>query len=146
MINKKSRNSKYTPFQNATVANVFHGYPEKIREKLLDLRELIFDVAAKTEGVGELKETLKWDQPSYLPSKTKSGTTVRLDQVTSNPGVYAVYTHCQTSLVDDFKKKYGDEFEYEKNRGVRFKVNEKLPAEKIRGLISAALTYHLKKK
>ena len=35
------------------------------------LRQLIFETAAATEVVGELEETLKWGEPSYLTPKTK---------------------------------------------------------------------------
>ena len=37
---------------------------DKVRSNLLILRQLIFDTAAVTEGVGELEETLRWGEPS----------------------------------------------------------------------------------
>ena len=54
---------------NPQVAAVFNNYPENMRKKLMFLRELIFDTAAATEGVGKLEETLKWGEPSYLTPK-----------------------------------------------------------------------------
>ena len=42
---------KEIEFKNPEVAAIFAKYPEKIRTKLLLLRQLIFDTAAKTEGV-----------------------------------------------------------------------------------------------
>ena len=65
--------------ENADVAAVFDRYPERMRDKLLFLRRLIIETAATTEGVGELEETLKWGEPSYLTPQTKSGSTVRID-------------------------------------------------------------------
>lgn len=46
--------------ENPEVAAVFECYPSAIKRKLLFLRQLIFKVASKTEGVGVLEETLKW--------------------------------------------------------------------------------------
>ena len=48
-------------FGNSQVAAVFDAYPKEIRKKLMFLRQLIFDTASETEGVGELEETLKWE-------------------------------------------------------------------------------------
>ena len=69
--------------ENPEVAALFERYPKEIKAKLLSLRQLIFDVASKTSGVGELEETLKWGQPSYLTTQTKSGSLVRIDQMKS---------------------------------------------------------------
>ena len=67
------------------------------------LRELIFDVAAKTKDVGQLEETLKWGEPVYLTSQTKSGSLIRIDAKKTDPSKYAMYFHCQTSLVGTFR-------------------------------------------
>ncbi len=48
-----------SPGPKPAVAKVFDGYPPNVRRKLLALRSLIFQTAARTEGVGELLETLK---------------------------------------------------------------------------------------
>ena len=65
------------PFESEAVAETFNAYPPKIRKRLIALRSLIFETADKTEGVGALEETLKWGEPAYLTSKSKSGSTVR---------------------------------------------------------------------
>ncbi len=49
-------------------------------DRLLFLRELIYDTAARIEGVGPLEEALKWGQPSFLTSESKSGSLIRVDQ------------------------------------------------------------------
>jgi hypothetical protein len=79
------------------VARVFNRYPKKMKQKLMRLRELIFDVAAKTKDVGQLEETLKWGEPVYLTSQTKSGSLIRIDAKKTDPSKYAMYFHCQTS-------------------------------------------------
>jgi Domain of unknown function (DU1801) len=133
-------------FDNSEVAAIFASYPREIKSKLLFLRQLIFDVAARTKGVGELAETLKWGQPSYLTAQTKSGSLVRIDQIKSQEGKYAMFFHCQTSLVDTFKERYRDQFEFGGNRSIIFSANDKVPVTELRHCIAMALTYHLNKK
>jgi Domain of unknown function (DU1801) len=128
------------------VARVFNRYPKKMKQKLMKLRELIFDVAAKTKDVGRLEETLKWGEPAYLTSESKSGSLIRIDVKKSNPSKYAMYFHCQTNLVDSFRTLFPDVFSYEKNRAIVFEEYELVPVNELRTCISMALTYHLTKK
>jgi Domain of unknown function (DU1801) len=128
------------------VARVFNRYPKRMKQKLMKLRELIFDVAAKTKDVGKLEETLKWGEPAYLTSESKSGSLIRIDVQKSDPSRYAMYFHCQTSLVDSFRTLFPDSFRYEKNRVIVFEESERVPVNELRTCISMALTYHLTKK
>ena len=112
----------------------------------MGLRQLIFEVAADTEGVGELTETLKWGQPSYLTENTKSGSTIRIGKEKKTEGDYAIYFKCQTSLVSTFKDRYKSQFRYEGNRAIVFRQNDKIPVNELRQCIAMALTYHLRKK
>jgi len=139
-------NKNRRSFENAKVAVVFEAYPRSVKTKLMFLRQLIFDVASVTKGVGELEETLKWGQPSYLTTQSKSGSLIRIDQVKSREAKYAMYFHCQTTLVDTFREMYPNEFKFEGNRSIIFSENEKVPLNKLRHCISLALTYHLNKK
>ncbi|MCW5874575.1 MAG: DUF1801 domain-containing protein [Anaerolineales bacterium] len=132
------------PFSHPQVAEIFAGYPEALRQQLLGLRQLIFEVAGSTADVGPIEETLKWGQPSYLTSQTGSGTTIRIDQLKKQPGHFAIFTHCQTPLVDNFRQKHGDAFSYDKNRAIIFSETDQVPHEKISEFIRSALTYHLK--
>lgn len=131
---------------NPSVAGVFAAYPTPIRRKLSALRDLIFATAKRTPGVGALEETLKWGQPSYLTTETKSGSTIRLDAISSMPGRYAICFHCQTTLVDTFKEKFGTKFRYEGTRALTFAANDQVPETELSECIALALTYHLKKK
>jgi hypothetical protein len=132
---------KFRKFANPAVAAIFAGYPEKVRRKLLFLRELIFDTASDTKGVGKLEETLRWGEPSYLTTETGSGSMVRIDAKGSK-GQYAMYFHCQTDLVETFRDRYSDRFKFEKNRAIVFEDGAAVPAEELRHCISLALTYH----
>jgi hypothetical protein len=131
---------------DANVAAVLDTCPGAVRERLISLRDLIFETAAATPGVGRIEETLKWGQPSYLTPETKSGTTIRIDAVKNVPGRVAMYVHCQTSLIERFREIYPDDLIYEGNRAVLFDVDAPLPTEPLRHCIALALTYHRDKK
>jgi hypothetical protein len=132
-------------FADPRVASLFRGYPSALRARLMALRELVFDTAAATAGVGPLTETLKWGQPSYLSEETGSGTTVRIDQLKAGDG-YAVYFHCQSGLMGQFRELYPDTFKYEGNRAILFAAKDRLPVRPLRHCIALALTHHLRKK
>lgn len=134
------------PITNPQVAAVFSNYPEKMREKLMFMRQLIFETAAATEGVGELEETLKWGEPSYLTPNTKSGSTVRIDWKQKNEEQYAMYFKCTTNLVETFREKYPTEFRYGGNRSIIFNEDDEIPVKELSDCIGLALTYHLRKK
>ncbi len=123
---------------------MFDAYPKPVRTKLLALRRLILDTAKTTKGVGLVEETLKWGQPSYLTPETKSGSTVRIDQVKPEPGQYAVYFHCQTNLVETFRELY-PELRYGGNRCILLDAEDKVPEAELRHCVALALTYHLGK-
>lgn len=138
--------TKRKNIEKSEVAAVFDAYPRVVKSKLMFLRQLIFDVASRTKGVGELEETLKWGQPSYLTAETKSGSLVRIDQIKSREGKYAMFFHCQTTLVDTFKEMYRDVFTFGGNRSIIFNVKDKVPVKELSHCISMALTYHLNKR
>ena len=130
---------------SGSVDAVFATYPQPVKTKLLALRRLIFDTAKATQGVGALEETLKWGQPSYLTSASKSGSTVRIDQVKAEAGQVAIYFHCQTNLVETFRELY-PELRYDGNRAILLDAGDKLPEAELRHCVGLALTYHLRKR
>ena len=123
----------------------FSSYPKPVRDRLLALRKMIFDVAKKTPGVGKLEEALRWEQPSYLTPETGSGSTIRIDQIRNEPGKYAMYFICTSGLIEDFRELYRDEMNFMGNRSIVFGVDDRLPEAALRHCISLALTYHLRK-
>jgi hypothetical protein len=134
-----------TPIQNPAVAQAFEAYPPLLRRQLLALRQLILDTASDTPGVGELEETLKWGEPAYLTSASKSGSTIRLGPARSSPAQYALYFNCKTTLVDTFRTLFPQELRYEGNRAIVLDVADAVPRDALSFCIQAALTYHWKK-
>lgn len=124
---------------NPIVEEKFDNYPAHIREKLLFLRRLILETASELDDVGEIEETLKWGEPSYL---TKTGSTIRINWKESNPDVYAMYFHCKTTLVDTFKELYRDQFEFDGNRAIVFDASDAVPVNELKQYISLSLNYH----
>ncbi len=135
-----------TSFKNIEVEKTFKSYPAAIRKKLMALRELIYKTSANTPGVGALEETLKWGEPAYLTSKTKSGSTIRIAWKNSQPLEYAMYFNCQTNLIETFRTLFPDEFRFEGNRAIVFHEDDEVPLDSLGFCIAAALTYHLKNK
>ncbi|MCG2459368.1 DUF1801 domain-containing protein [Flavobacteriaceae bacterium F89] len=121
------------------VKDVFNTYPKEVRPQLLNLREMVISTASEIVGLEKLEETLKWGEPSYL---TKYGSTIRMDWKDKNPEQFALYFKCTSKLVPTFKAIYKDTFQFEGNRAIVFKLDEKLPAKELRQCISMALTYH----
>ena len=136
----------YRKFECKKVQEKFELYPKNVKSQLLFLRDLIFKIAAQTEMVGDIEETLKWGEPSYVTSKTRSGSTVRIDWKQGTPDNYYIYFNCKTTLVDSFKEIYGDIFIYGGNRSLIFHKDEQIPVNELSDCIAMALTYHLSKK
>jgi uncharacterized protein DUF1801 len=134
------------PFADPAVASRFESYPPAVRKKMLSLRELVFITAARTEGVGELQETLKWGEPAYVTAQSGSGSTVRMDWKAKAPNQYAMYFHCQTGLVEGFRSMFPNDFVFEGNRAIVFALSEKVPTDALVLCIQASLTYHARKR
>ena len=131
---------------NSEVAAVFNSYPQKIKSKLMFLRQLIFDTAASIEGIGEIEETLKWGEPSYLTPESKSGSTIRIAWKESQKEHYSIFFKCTANLVPAFKEKFPQQFKFGGNRSIDFNLNDDVPVKELKRCIALALTYHRNKK
>ncbi|NNK11094.1 MAG: DUF1801 domain-containing protein [Flavobacteriaceae bacterium] len=128
---------------NPEVELVFANYPEKVRERLSGLRELIIETAGELDGVSTLEETLKWGEPSYI---TKQGSTLRIDWKSKAPDQYAMYFKCTSRLVETFRIVFKDKFDFEGNRAIVFQMDEQIPRSELKECIKTTLTYHKVKK
>ena len=133
-------------FQDRRVEQVFEGYDQPVRERLFELRQLIIDEAGRHSEIGELRETLKWGQPSYMPVKPRVGTAIRIDCSRKHAGKIGFFFNCNSSLADDYRQQYPGVFEYEGRRAILIDVNSPVPEQPLRHCIALALTYHLNKK
>ena len=116
----------------------FDTYPVVVRRRMETIRSLVYAVASE-ENLGDVTETLKWGEPSYL---TKKGSTLRMDWKQSSPDGFCLYFNCNTKLVDTFRELYGDKLEFQGNRALVLHNDETLPKAEIRECISMTLRYH----
>jgi hypothetical protein len=133
-------------FQDPSVEAVFAGYTEPVRSRLLHLRRLILQTAAENNAVGPLEEALRWGQPSYLTTQSKSGSALRIDQLKGAPGRYALYFNCKTDLGATFRDLYSGVLAFGGNRSILLDANQPAPDEALRHCIALALTYHQTKR
>jgi hypothetical protein len=127
---------------NSEVAVIFNSYPQKIKSKLMFLRQLILDTAASIEGIGEIEETLKWGEPSYLTTQSKTGSTIRIAWKESQKQKYSMFFKCTADLIPAFREKFPQKFKFGGNRSIDFNINDEVPVKEIKQGIALALTYH----
>ncbi|MCP3473658.1 DUF1801 domain-containing protein [Bradyrhizobium sp. CCGUVB1N3] len=125
------------------VSRAFEAFPPLVRRRLLDVRKLIFATAKAHDDVGPLTETLKWGEPSYLTEKSGSGSTIRLGRVKDSETHAAVLFNCKTTLIEAFRERFPDAFEYRQNRALLLPVAGTLAKQPLAVCLSLALTYHL---
>ena len=119
------------------VQDTFDSYPGHISLEMHQLRELILKVA-EVHNLGEVEETLKWGEPSYL---VKNGSAVRVDWKPKTPNQYFLLFHCQTKLIDTFREIYSDSLEFQGNRAIVLSINKCLPEKVIQHCVELAFRY-----
>jgi len=129
-----------TPSVPKEVAAALDAFPPVLRARLLRLRKLVLDTAAKMDGTGEIEETLKWGQPAY---RAKAGSTIRVGA--TKDGRAALYFICHTDLIASFRALY-PELRYEGNRAILLAARGALPEDALRHCVSLALTYATRKR
>ncbi len=123
-----------------SVADAFSRFPDDIRDELTFIRNLIIETAEGTPDTGNIVETLKWGQPSYLTERPKSGTTIRLGM--SKDNCPAMFVHCQTSLITEYRLMFEDLFDFDGNRAMILKDPASEQKDALAFCIARALTYH----
>jgi hypothetical protein len=124
------------------VSRAFDALPAPIGKRLLQVRALIFATASADAEVGKLTETLKWGEPAYLTDESGSGSTIRLGRLKDSEHA-AILFNCKTTLIDTFRERFPDQFEYRQTRALLLDVSGKLPKQPLSVCLSLALTYHL---
>ena len=130
------------PFTDDKVKAAYAAFPPDALAMCMTLRDLIFSVARDNPEVGEIEETLKWGQPSYLTSQTKAGSTLRIGM--AKQGGAALFAHCATDIISTYASTFPGTDLIEGNRAVIFTSPDSIVPERLRLLIYHGLTYHLK--
>lgn len=120
------------------VAAAFGPMPEPTRRQALRLRSVIFAVAAR-QGLAPPLEALRWGEPAYLPGR--DGTAVRIGW-DRNSGACKLLVHCRTSLVERWRLRHGDSFQYDGNRAVILPQGRELDEDALGHCIADAFGHH----
>ncbi|SMP14195.1 DUF1801 domain-containing protein [Shimia sagamensis] len=123
-----------------SVERYINDAPDNARSALRHLRDII-RAAAEATDTAPLTENLKWGQPSFAPQK-RMGTPIRLSWSQKSPERVEMLVHCQTSLVEAWRHKFGDLFDYDGTRAVHIDLAAHLPEEALHIMAVMALTYH----
>jgi hypothetical protein len=128
------------------IENAISAYAGPVNLGLRSLRRLILETAQETLGVGPIHEDLRWGQASFLTQATGSGSTIRIDGFRNDSKKFAIFFHCQTGLIDQFRTIYGDKLTFDGNRAIELCADKPLPEKELKHCIMLALTHHLRKK
>ncbi len=115
--------------------------PEDARPGLWALRRLVLETAADLPEVGRVHECLKWGQPAFTTPETRAGSTLRIG--CPKTGGFALYAHCQTTIISDFTETFPGEDRVEGNRAILFDDPSQIDPARHSRLIAHALRYHL---
>ena len=129
---------------DAAVAQVLAGYPPAVRKRLQQVRKIVLETAEQLD-IGDVVETLKWNEIAYLPAKSGVGSTLRMGYTNKSPEHYMLFVHCGTNLLDTFKTLF-PELTLQGNRAVVFDLAKPPPRDAVAMLTEMTLTYHRNKR
>lgn len=119
------------------IQNKFDNYPNHVQPLLLQIRSLVIDIAKK-HNLGNVEESLKWDEPSYL---VNTGSAIRIDWKPKSPEHYFIFFNCNTKLVDTFRELHSNALQFQGNRAIVLSIHKPLPIETIRQCLTLAMNY-----
>lgn len=102
------------------------------------LRKIIEEVAQDWKGSHRVVESLKWGQPSFALSP-KHGTAVRIGK--NKAGDAALYVHCGTTIVADWREECAMTGVSAKTEGNRALIVDPTRVDDVRGFIRRAFGY-----
>ncbi|WP_394179016.1 DUF1801 domain-containing protein [Marinomonas posidonica] len=120
------------------IENTFDAYPADARQRLYEIRNLIFEIAEEL-NLGTITEELKWGEASY---SSKIGSPIRIDWKAKQPNLVSLFVHCQTQLMETYKALYADHLNFVGKREIQLPLSEPMPLVELRGCIAMALQYH----
>ena len=142
MNSQKTTRKKTVPNPLPDLAlQAFDGYPKDAQTILLSVRELILAVKESDPEIGQLQETLRWGELSFLTELPNTGSIIRLALTKS--GEPAVFFHCGTSLIETFRVQYSHIFDFEDNRAMILRLPVEETVVELSHCIKQALRYKL---
>lgn len=137
-----SRQAEMTAFPSAEISAAYgQGSPQQ-QACMAELRELVFETARGLQGIGTISESLKWGQPTFSTSSPRLGSPFRIAALRDDESAVGLYFICTTTLVGDFRERYGNDLVFEGNRAIILDSTEALPGKIIAHCMAMALTYN----
>lgn len=125
----------------ANIASVVKRWPDTAQAHFVQLRSIVHD-AAQTADVGDLNETLKWNEPAWLPLKRGIGSTLRSSWSPKRPDALGIFLNCNSTLPETMRSLYPSTFEFDGKRSIYLPLNTPLPTEALHHCAHLTLTYH----
>ena len=119
--------------------------PEPVRARLREIRDLIFVVAAETEGVGPLTETLNGANPPIMTARAGAERQSGWASQDRHTESCAMLFNCKTTLVETFRTHFA-EISYSRAIAHLRAHLGTLAIEPLILCLRAALTYHQRKR
>lgn len=124
-----------------TIQSIIEDWPRLAQTHFMALRGIVHD-AANTAEVGKLCETLKWNEPAWLPAKRGIGSTLRTCWSPKRPNALGVFLNCNSSLPETMRSLYPNSFGFEGKRSLFMPLDKPLPMDALHHCAHLTLTYH----
>lgn len=118
-------------------------WPKKAQSRFLELRGIVH-AAAQDAGV-DLQETTKWNEPAWLPSKPRTGSTLRSCWHPKHADALGLFLNCNSTLPETMRTLYPNTFTYEGKRSLWLPLDAPLPEDALHHCATLTLTYHRSK-
>ncbi|MBM9590534.1 DUF1801 domain-containing protein [Leptospira sp. 201903075] len=136
----KSKQKYPIPLESLT--SYYFDLTPVMLDKVMEIRNWIYEIAESNDLIGEIEECMKWGQPSFLTPKTKSGSTIRIGKVDDSE--FALYFNCKTTIAKEIAMEF-PEWNCDGKRALYLKANQKLSKTKLITCLNKALLYHKRK-
>lgn len=128
------------PYPSPDISRAY-DQPDQTGKGMTKLRGLVFDIADELPQIGPLEEALKWGQPAFVTPRKKAASSLRVGP--HKRAEFALYVHCQTSLISEYQAQFPDQDRFDGNRAVLFERADQIDPQRHGWLIRRALCYHL---
>jgi hypothetical protein len=135
---------KHTKFENLEIKKVYDRFPKEMKTKILEVREIIFEVGKNNNKINKITETLKWGEPTYQRDRSKDGSPIKINHKKTMENYFSISVISSTNLINKIKELYPKAFQFNGDREIIINANKKLPKTEIYHFIELALMYKFK--
>ncbi|MFK7835058.1 MAG: hypothetical protein AB8B60_02450 [Sulfitobacter sp.] len=125
--------------------NAIALWSEPAQAALWTCRTLFHEIAEEND-LGPLDETLKWGQPSWRPTRPRTGSTLRMGWSAAHPDRLSFFVDCKTDLASRMRDMYPDLPQNDGRRQLGIDLGKDLPLQAVSHMAQMTLAYHLRKR